>query len=479
LLKFKEVFMRLLSCRVVAGVLLAAALSLPVAGKFANPTEPMPAERMVKNAEAWIKEKPTDAQGYYVLGRVHAMAWAYGAEITLIKPADDKSLPGFAGFQEVQVRHPEKAATEADVEHLAQALKAYERAVQLDPKNALYALGYASTLQEAGARAAVQMADYSMRGKEFAFAPGKAEALKKAAKDLGDSDPKVRDAGSKALRDDMPLSLMEFRGCLTSDDPEVKARAEQVVKGYWELKALEVYRKAYEAALPGDLTGRGRGPGANTQVSGEAGQAILAILKTQPQAAKADEVKEITANLAKLGTMGRAMTPVIFAMPGGAAERVGDLVDSSKRVGFDLAGDGVSRTWPWVKDGTALLVWDPRGTGAITSGRQLFGSRTWWISFRDGYEALALLDDNRDGRLTGGELQGIGVWIDRNGDGISQQGEVLTLEAAGITEIGVRGAVDADGVLMNPAGITFSDGRSVKTFDWLTEPVETEGSGGK
>jgi hypothetical protein len=170
---------------------------------------------------------------------------------------------------------------------------------------------------------------------------------------------------------------------------------------------------------------------------------------------------------------------VIFAMPGGAAERVGDLVDSSKRVGFDLAGDGVSRTWPWVKDGTALLVWDPRGTGAITSGRQLFGSRTWWIFFRDGYEALALLDDNRDGRLTGGELQGIGAWIDRNGDGISQAGEVLTLEAAGIKEIGVRGVVGEDGVLRNEAGVTFSDGRSVKTFDWVTEPVETEGSGKK
>ena len=310
--------MHLLSCRVVAAVLLAAALCLPVEGKFANPTEPMPAERMVKNAEAWIKEKPTDAQGYYVLGRVHAMAWAYGPEITLIKPADDKALPGFAAFQEVQVRHPDKAPTDVDVEHLAQALKAYERAVELDPKNALYALGYASTLQEAGARAGVQMVDYSMRGKEFAFPPGKTEALRKAAKDLGDSDPKVREAASKALRDDMPLSLMEFGGCLKSDDPEVKARAEEVVRGYWDLKALEVYRKAYEAALPGDLTGRGRGPGADTQVSGEAGQAILEIFKTQPQAAKADEAKEITANLAKLG--GRmAITPVIFALSGCAS----------------------------------------------------------------------------------------------------------------------------------------------------------------
>jgi hypothetical protein len=49
----------------------------------------------------------------------------------------------------------------------------------------------------------------------------------------------------------------------------------------------------------------------------------------------------------------------------------------------------------------------------IRDARQLFGSRTWWIFFRDGYEALSVLDDNRDGQLTGAEMEGIAVWVDR------------------------------------------------------------------
>ena len=104
-------------------------------------------------------------------------------------------------------------------------------------------------------------------------------------------------------------------------------------------------------------------------------------------------------------------------------------------------------------------MWDPGHTGVIKDGRQLFGSRTWWIFFRDGYEALSVLDDNRDGRLTGGELEGIAVWVERNGDGASQAGEVLTLEEARIESIGVRATTDADGTLMSAAGIRFFSGQ--------------------
>lgn len=464
---------------VIAAIVFAAALCTPLAAKFANPTEPLPVDRMIKNAQAWIKEKPDDAQGHYVLGRIHAMAWAYGPQITVIKPADDKSLPGFASFQEIQVRHPDKAPTQEDIDHLGQSLEAYPRAIALDAKNALYELGYAWMLQEAGAQTAVKMVDYSLRNKNFAITEEKKKAYEQAAKDLGNADAKVREAATATLREGMPFSLTIFRDLTTSDDPEIKARAQNIVKGYWDLKALDAYRKAYDIALPADLGKRGVGPGANTQISSEAGQAILDILKTQPQAAKADEVKDITANLAKLRASGRAETPIIFAMPGTAAERVGDLVDSSKRVAFDLAGDDVSRTWTWLKNGTALLVWDPRNTGTITSGRQLFGSRTWWISFRNGYEALSILDDNRDGQLTGAELQGIAVWIDKNGDAMTQPGEVISLAQAGIAAIATRSSVDRDGVLTSSAGITFTNGRSVRSFDWITSPVESDGTSAK
>jgi len=65
-------------------------------------------------------------------------------------------------------------------------------------------------------------------------------------------------------------------------------------------------------------------------------------------------------------------------------------------VTFESGGDGVARSWPWVRADTALLVWDPRGAGRIDSGRQLFGSATWWLLWPSGYRALEALDDDGD-----------------------------------------------------------------------------------
>jgi hypothetical protein len=450
-----------------------AVLGHASSAKFANPTEKLPADRMIKNAKAWIKENPKDAQGYYVLGRVHSMAWAYGPEITLIKPADDKSLPSFAAFQEVQVRHPEETPRKEEIDHLQQALAAYGQAVTLDQKNALYALGYAWTLQETANHAPAEMLERQLAFRNIAITAEQRRIFEQAGRDLGSSDSATREKASATLREGMIAAWVVIGPLASSSDPEVKARVIDIAKSWWEVRALEQYRAAHALALPEDQKRDFRGPGANSQISSEAGQAILDILKARPYAAKTDEVKQVTAAMQSLRAGGRAVTPIIFAMPqtgpAGLPQQVGDLLDSCKRVAFDIAGDDVPRIWPWLKDGTALLVWDPRGTGNITSGRQLFGSATWWISFRNGYEALSLLDDNRDGKLAGGEMQGIAVWIDRNGDAVSQPGEVISLQQAGIREIAAR--PDAPGHLTASRGITFSNGQSVKSFDWITTPV--------
>ncbi|WP_305729842.1 calcium-binding protein [Burkholderia ubonensis] len=56
---------------------------------------------------------------------------------------------------------------------------------------------------------------------------------------------------------------------------------------------------------------------------------------------------------------------------------------------------------------------------------------------RQGLSASALrsLDANRDGKLSGAELNGLQVWIDANEDGIADVGEFLILDQAGISEI--------------------------------------------
>jgi hypothetical protein len=94
--------------------------------------------------------------------------------------------------------------------------------------------------------------------------------------------------------------------------------------------------------------------------------------------------------------------------------------------------------------------------------------------WRDGFQALAALDDNRDGWLSGDELKGVAVWIDRNQNGKSDAGEVISLREAGIEKIGVEAAME-DGILSHPQGVVFSDGRRAPAYDWIAEsrPVTT------
>src|SRR5262249_31676083 len=83
---------------------------------------------------------------------------------------------------------------------------------------------------------------------------------------------------------------------------------------------------------------------------------------------------------------GFAITPIVFSLR--PASGLADLLAEARSAEFDLDGNGVIERWPWVKPTTGILVWDPDGTGKITSGRQLFGSVTWWLFFEDGYHAL-------------------------------------------------------------------------------------------
>lgn len=91
-----------------------------------------------------------------------------------------------------------------------------------------------------------------------------------------------------------------------------------------------------------------------------------------------------------------------------------------------------------------LVVYDPDHTGVITSGEQLFGNWTFGgkksdsgnISpWENGYEALKTLDTDKSGAVDGDELLPLGLWFDKNQDGISQPGEVQPLAAVGVTKL--------------------------------------------
>ncbi|HEX2973842.1 MAG TPA: hypothetical protein VHP11_16030 [Tepidisphaeraceae bacterium] len=142
------------------------------------------------------------------------------------------------------------------------------------------------------------------------------------------------------------------------------------------------------------------------------------------------------------------------------------LIDPQAQVRFDLAGNGSGRLWPWVKPQTGILVWDPQRTGQVTSGRQLFGSVTWWMFWSSGYEALAALDDDGDGFLRGRELEGLAVWRDAGSDAQSGPGEVVPVPVLGIERIAVHATQTQNGSGYSPEGIWMRDGRHLPTYDW-------------
>jgi hypothetical protein len=143
------------------------------------------------------------------------------------------------------------------------------------------------------------------------------------------------------------------------------------------------------------------------------------------------------------------------------------MIDAEASVPFDADGTGRKR-WTWITPKAGWLVSDPRSTARIESGLQLFGNVTFWLFWEDGYQALATLDDNDDGELTGTELAGLAIWHDRNGDGVSQRDEVRSLADHGIVALSCRGeprAGSSDCLVYAPRGVRFRDGTVRASYD--------------
>lgn len=143
-------------------------------------------------------------------------------------------------------------------------------------------------------------------------------------------------------------------------------------------------------------------------------------------------------------------------------EDAGSIEDYTSLSKFPLEIADASNWYVWRASGsTPLLVWDPEHNGEIKSAEQLFGNWTFGGKhsafkrtslgagntytpgnpWNDGYEALGSLDEDRNGSIDGTELEPLALWFDRNADGISDKGEVISVKKAGVTALYYEGAV--------------------------------------
>lgn len=436
----------------VAVVLAVGLWAGMAAGMFRRP-QYAPVERLIANATAYIQEHPKDAEGYYTLARIHYLAFI-NKSFLVGGSIDGRALPyvipywwwedylwsarteeakrqallefGYASAQDVPAGQQQKfwdrvweleAKLEAEnwrpgqptleqlIQHAAAAQWNFYQAIALDPNNALYYLGQASLGEQ-----------YS----DFLQQMGQAPV-----------PPALRTIMLTAVKD--------------------------------------TYLLAYDLALKGDLSREYRPiEGLRGLVSYEAGNAYVRLWESEAQIPPAvqDRIAGIKANLATLEALPiGAITPIVFSLKPSTSLR--GLLAPKRIVRFDLDGDGVVEPRPWLRPTTGLVVWDGDRDGQITSGRELFGSVTWWLFFSNGYRALDMLDDNRDGFLTAGELKGIAVWFDRNSNGRSDRGEIVSLESLGVTALGTR-PTGCDGPApMHASGIRLRDGRTLPSYDWI------------
>ena len=109
-------------------------------------------------------------------------------------------------------------------------------------------------------------------------------------------------------------------------------------------------------------------------------------------------------------------------------------------VHFDHDNNGFAESTGWVGKDDGLLVRDINGNGQIDNGTELFGNNSVLSSGEkaaNGFEALADLDSNNDGVFNSSDTawDDVKVWKDSNGNGIVDEGELLTLTQAGVSGI--------------------------------------------
>jgi Ca2+-binding RTX toxin-like protein/acid phosphatase family membrane protein YuiD len=117
------------------------------------------------------------------------------------------------------------------------------------------------------------------------------------------------------------------------------------------------------------------------------------------------------------------------------------LADS--QVMYDVDGDGQLESTAWVGADDALLAYDANLDGSV-SGRAEISFVDYVADADTDLEGLRYFDSNADGLLDASDAQfdQFYVWQDANSNGVSEQGELMTLTEAGIASI----ALTSDGV---------------------------------
>ena len=128
------------------------------------------------------------------------------------------------------------------------------------------------------------------------------------------------------------------------------------------------------------------------------------------------------------------ISPLALDLTGQGLEII-DLDDSNAY--FDLDNNGFASHTAWLGGGSGFLALDLNGNGRIDDQSELFGAVSFDGPDDHGFAKLALYDENGDGVIDAQDsvFADLLIWRDFNGDGLTDEGELFTLDELGIVSI--------------------------------------------
>lgn len=136
------------------------------------------------------------------------------------------------------------------------------------------------------------------------------------------------------------------------------------------------------------------------------------------------------------------------------------------KVDFDITGDGAVERTGWLSPDDAFLTLDRNGNGLIDNVNELFGG----VGRGKGYVRLAELDDNDDSAITVEDscFNSLKLWRDQNSNGLTDAGELFSLQELGITALGldyITQTVRHQGNLLGETSFAKRSGQDIEMAD--------------
>ena len=137
-----------------------------------------------------------------------------------------------------------------------------------------------------------------------------------------------------------------------------------------------------------------------------------------------------------------------------------------KGVKFDMLNTGEAVNTGWLSGDDGFLAIDNDGDGLISSRAELFGG-----GVGDGFAKLKSFDSNGDGLVNESDIQfsELKLWQDANENGVTDQGELMSLDSVGITNLNTTYtnvfSTDANGNIHGEVSSAVKHGNTVDMVD--------------